>query len=241
MSATLFLSMDGSSVRRHLKLAIGLALLPLLLLAVAALVLYRGTQHVPEFYRQTLAPAASPQQQIEAGDNFERQVLELHNATAKPGRWDAEFTDEQVNAWLAAFLPRNHPHALPADVREPRVKLSPRSAQVAWRQRHGWLETVISLQADVYLTDQPNQIAIQVRAVRAGWVPLPLAEIVDGVSTAARDGGLDLTWSQHEGDPVALLRVPVRHPQYEHRELHLDTLELEDGKLRLSGLTERSS
>lgn len=226
-------------MRRYLKLAIGLTLLLVLLLAVAALVLYRGTQHVPEFYRQTLASAPAPQQQIEAGDRFERQVLELHNAAAKLGRWEAEFSDEQVNAWLAALLPSHYPRALPAEVSQPRVKLSPRAAQVAWRQRQGGFETVISAEAEIYLTDQANQVAIWVRSVRAGWVPLPLAEIMSEVSAAARDNGLDLTWSQRDGDPVALLRIPPRHPQYESRELHVDTLELDDGKLRVSGNTAR--
>jgi hypothetical protein len=227
-------------VRRYLKIAFWLALLPLLLLAVTALVLYQGTRHVPEFYQQTLAPDCSPQQQLEAGDDFERQVLELHNATAKPGRWETEFTDEQINAWLASVLPRNHPHALPAEIREPRVKLNAPSALVAWRLVHGRFETVISLQADIYLTDQPNQVAIRLRTVRAGWVPMPLTQVLEEVSDAARGGGVDLAWSQRDGDPVALLRVPMHHPQYEHRELHLDTLELADGKLRLSGYTERS-
>jgi hypothetical protein len=226
-------------VRRYLKLAIGLALLPLLLLAIAALVLYRGTQHVPEFYRQKLAAAPSPQQQIETGHQFERQVLELHNVTARPGRWEAEFRDEEVNAWLAALLPAQHPRALPAEVSEPRVQLSPQAAQVAWRQQQGYLETVISAQVDIYLTDQPNQVAIRVQSVRAGWLPLPLAEIVSEVSAAARDNGLDLTWSQRDGDPVALLRIPAQHPQYEYRELHLETLELKDGRLRVAGSTAR--
>jgi hypothetical protein len=226
-------------VRRALRIALWSGLTCLLLLATAALVLYRGTQHVPEFYQQVLTATVPPAQQFQVGDELERDVLELHNATTKPGRWEAEFTDEQINAWLATLLPRNHPQALPAEIRDPRVKISADSAQLAWRLASERFETVISLQADLYLTDQPNQIAIRLHAVRAGWVPVPLTQILERVSDAARRAGVDLSWSQQEGDPVALLRVPSRHPDFEDRELHLESLELNDGKVSLSGRTER--
>ena len=226
-------------MRRLLRLAFWFCLLALLLLAVTAFVLYRGTQHVPEFYQQALTPTISPQRELEIGDDLEREVLELHNAATKPGRWEAEFTDEQINAWLASILPKNHPRALPAEIRDPRVKITAQSAQLAWRLQTERFETVISLQADVYLTDQPNQVAVRLHAVRAGWVPVPLSQILERVSEAARRGGVDLSWSQQEGDPVALVRVPARHPEFEDREFSLEKIELADGKLRLAGRTER--
>ena len=226
-------------MRRLLGIALWSALIMLLLAAAAALVLYRGTRYVPEFYQQALAPEPSPQQQVEVADDFERDVLALHNAAGKPGRWEARFTDEQANAWLTAVLPENYPQALPAEVEQPRVKLTARSAHVAWRYPMGGIKTVVSLKADVYLTDQPNQVAIRLRAIRAGRVPIPPTQILAGVSEAAREAGVDLTWSQQNGDPVALLRIPIRHPQFTDRQLLLETLELEDGKVRLAGSTKR--
>lgn len=225
-------------VRRALRLALWFSLTCLLLLAAAAFSLYRGTQHVPEFYQHVLTSTVTPSRQFQVGDELEREVLNLHNAASKPGRWEAEFTDEQINAWLAVVLPRNHPQALPAEIRDPRVKIAAQSAQLAWRLKGERFETVISLQADVYLTDQPNQIAIRLHAVRAGWVPVPLSQVSERVSEAARRGRVDVSWSQQEGDPVALLRVPARYPEFEDREFCLDTLELGDGKVSLSGHTE---
>ena len=163
----------------------------------------------------------------------------MHNAATKPGRWDAEFTDEQINAWLAAVLPRNHPQALPAEIRDPRVKIAAQSAQLAWRLESERFKTVISVQADVYLTDQPNQVAIRLHAVRAGWVPVPLTQILERVSEAARRGGVDLSWSQREGDPVALLRSPVTTSAVRGPRALPGSLELSDGKVSLSGHTER--
>jgi len=120
-------------VRRPLKIMLWVGLAAAALLAVMALVLYRGTQHVPEFYQQALTSAVPTAPQIQVGDEFERQALNLHNQATKPGPWQAEFTDEQINAWLAAILPRNHPQALPAETRDPRVKITERGVQVGWR------------------------------------------------------------------------------------------------------------
>lgn len=226
-------------MRRVLRISLWCAAVALAVLAAALLTVYRGSQHVPEFYREALAPPASRGQQRAAGDEFERDVLTLRNAAVQTGRWQAEFTDERINAWLAAVLPQNHPRALPAEIRDPRVKLSAEAAQIGCRFRYQGIDTVLSLRADVYLTDQPNQLAVRLRAVRAGWLPVPLSPLLERVSDAARRGDIDLTWSQRDGDPVALVRVPRQSAHYGNRELHLDGLGLDNGKIRLFGHTER--
>ncbi len=226
-------------MRRVLRIALWSSIAGLLVLAGAALILYRGTQQVPEFYQQAMRSQGSPDQQVQLGDDLERAALALHNAALKPGQWQAEFTAPQINGWLAAILPRNHPGTLPAEVRDPRVKLDASSLQLAWRLDSERFQAVISVQADLYLTDQPNQIAIRLHAVRAGWVPVPLTPILEEASEAARRAGVDLSWSQRDGDPVALLRVPSRHPEYPDRELHVDSLQLGEGKVTVAGHTER--
>lgn len=226
-------------VRRVLRMLLWSGVAGLLVLAGAALLLYRGTQHVPEFYQQAVGSPDSPAQQAERGDDLERRALALHNAAIKPGAWQAEFTDAEINGWLAAILPRNHPRMLPAEIRDPRVKLDERSVQVGWRVDGERFQAVVSVQAELYLTDQPNQIAIRLDAVRAGWVPIPLTPVLEEVSESARRAGVDLSWSQQDGAPVALLRVPSRHPKFADRELHLDSLQWSEGKVTVAGHTER--
>jgi len=227
------------AVRRPLKITLWIGSIAAALLAVTAFLLYRGTQHVPEFYEQALTASVPVAQQIQVGDDFERQALELHNQSTKLGRWQAEFTDEQINAWLAAILPRNHPQALPAGIRDPRVKITEQGVQVAWRYRIERFQTVVSISGQVYLTDKPNQVALRLHGVRAGWVPLPLDRLLQRVSDAARQNGVDLLWSQDDGDPVAVYRVPTQLERYPGRNVHLETVELQPGRLRLAGSTER--
>jgi hypothetical protein len=227
-------------MRRAWKTAVWLTALLFAVLAAVAFVLYRGTQHVPEFYERALTPKLPPAEQVKLGDEFERETLDLHNHATQVGRWEATFTDDEINAWLANQLPQNYPRALPPGVGNPRLQISPELVQVACRYDGEPLKTVISLAAEVHLTDKPNQVAVRVRSIRAGWVPLPLKQFLDTVTDAARRNGLDLTWSQADGDPVALLQIPSRHQQYQYREIRVDTIELRDGEVRLAGHTDEA-
>ena len=204
---------------------------------VCGLLLYRGTQQVPQFYEQSLQPKLSRPEQAQLGDEFEREVLELHNDTGREGQWQAVFSDQEVNAWLAVDLVQNHPRALPPDLVDPRVRIAVDRLQVACRYKGEPLETVVSIEADVYLTDKPNQLALRIRGFRAGLIPLPLKQLMDRVTDAARKSDVQLLWSQQEGDPVALFQVPAEHQQFPGRELCLETLELRDGEIFLAGCT----
>jgi hypothetical protein len=75
-----------------------------------------------------------------------------------------------------------------------------------------------------------------VRHARAGALPIPLAEVLDSISHAARELNLQLEWRKSHGDPVALVTLP-KPRESRLRHLSLTTLELRDGELFLSGTT----
>jgi hypothetical protein len=199
-------------------------------------VLYRGTQHVPEFYQQAVS---GPRQETaqQAGDELERRVLNVQASLRREGRWSATFTDEQVNGWLTFHLPNRLRYRLPAGLADPRVQVTPGLIQAAVRYEGPRLQSVVSLEAQVHLTERPNEVALRIRRVRAGWVPLPLGQTLDQVAEAAQRGGLDLRWTQTDGDPVALIRLPAEHPEFPGRDLQLESIELGEGSVTLSGTT----
>ena len=210
------------------------------LILAAALFLYgtySASQHVPEFYERAihLEPAA----QAQAGDELERTALQLHNEVRQGGKWQAVLTDEQVNGWLAVDLPAKFPDMLAKEIRDPRVAISPQQAQLACRYESSLGTTVVSLALDIHLTNEPNVIAVRIRQARAGLIPLPLKQGLDQVSVAAREAGIPLRWTQKEGDPVALITVPVSLEEYGKQLLRLDSLDLREGEIRLSGRAER--
>jgi hypothetical protein len=220
-------------MRKFLRIA-GLFLVTLAALTgVGLLLAYRATQQVPEFYDHALQVEVDKQQQ--AGEVLERQVLELHNEVRESGRWEAVFTDQQINGWLAYDLPEKFAELLPEEVSDPRVAIDPRRAQVACRFKSPRFRAVVSVDLEVHLTEEPNVLAVRIHQARAGMLPLPLKRFLDEISAQARRADVMVRWSQSDGDPVALVTVPTRHEGYPQRELHLETVELRDGEVFLAG------
>jgi len=221
----------------NLRLIIVALVLLVAVTSGAAFVLYSATRHEPQFYRQALR--VEPELQREAGDKLEQSVLELHNSARTEGHWEAVFTEDQINGWLAADLPEKFPHMLPKGTDQPRVSIDPQRIKIACRYQRGKVNTVISFDLSVNLTSEPNTLAVRVSKVRAGALPVPLKRFLAPFTKAGADSDIALRWSQTDGDPVALVTVPHQHEDYAHREIYLETIEMRDGEIALAGRTQR--
>ncbi len=211
-------------------------LLALLILAVAGGgLLYVASQRVPQFYTDALK--ADPQGQRQASDEMLQRTSELISDVRRPGRWQALFTDEQINGWLAVDLVENHPNALPATLKDPRVVITTEGITVGCRLRQSGFESVGSLTIEPYLTE-PNVAALRIRSARAGAVPMPLGEVLRRISEAAARLDFPIRWQQADGDPVAVVTVPSSTREH-NVSVHIDTLRLGDGEILFGGTTER--
>lgn len=223
-------------MRRLTRLLVIVSVLAVVASGVLVGCLYRATQQTPQFYSQALL--APPEAQAEAGDELERKVLNLRNELRSEGRFDVQFSHDQINGWLAADLPEKFPQLVPRGVSDPRIKFEPNLTRLACRYQDRRLSAVVSLDADVYLTDNPNVVAVRLRQVRAGALPIPLGQFLDQISYHATEAGLPLQWSEIEGDPLALVTIPPLVDERAGTLLHLDAIEVLDGKVRFAGRTE---
>lgn len=221
-------------MRRFLRILIWTLIVLVIVCGLTAYFLYRGTQKVPEFYQEAMAAPLTPQKQRQLGQQLEREAAQLHNQVRREGRWEATFTEEQVNAWLAVDLAEKLPSTLPSGVSAPRVRISPDRIHTGCKYETDGFSTVVSLETDAYLTDKPNQVAVRIHSVRAGSIPLPFRGLLEQVANSARQNGVDLRWSQQDGDPVALIQVPLRQ---QAREISVESIELRDGEIALIGQT----
>jgi hypothetical protein len=206
-------------------------LLVLALAGLGTLGLYLASQRVPTFY--SAAIAVEPARQQKACREFVAEATALASDLSQPGRWQRLFTAEQVNAWLAIELAANYPELLPQELSDPRVCMSEGEVVVGLRYRSGDLETILSLSFDAYL-QEPNVIAIHVRGAHAGALPVPLGQVLDSISHAARQLNLQLEWRTSQGDPVALVTVPQSRDGG-HAPFSVEQIELRKGELFLAG------
>jgi hypothetical protein len=149
------------------------------------------------------------------------------------GHWHSLFTAEQINAWLAIELVKHYPELLPPELREPRITIHANEATIGCRYHSGDLEAVLSLTVEAYL-QEANVVALRIRQARAGALPIPLAQILDSISYAARHLNLELEWRRAHGDPVALITLP-QPSDARSAGLRLETLELREGELFVAG------
>jgi len=224
-------------VRKPIRLIFVALFLLIAALGAATFLLYSASRHEPQFYQQALK--VEPETQQEAGDELEQSVLKLHNSARDEGRWEAVFTESQINGWLAADLPEKFPHMLPVGTDKPRVSIDNDHIKIACRYQRGTIQTVVSFDLSVRLTKEPNTLAVRVSKVRAGALPVPLKRFLAPITKAGADSDITLRWSQTDGDPVALVTVPHQHEDYSHREIYLETVELRDGEVALAGRTQK--
>ncbi|MEX0711886.1 MAG: hypothetical protein WD278_06025 [Pirellulales bacterium] len=196
---------------------------------------YWASRRVPDFYEAALEIGPAVQQS--ANDELLETATALASEARKEGSWQALFTAEQINGWLAVDLARNYPDLLPKGLKEPRVNIRPDRVTMAGRYVDGAVETVMSLDVEVYMTG-PNVLSLRLHNARAGAIPVPLGQILNGLARAAADAELELRWLQTEGDPVAVVSfLPPRDT--DHIVYQLETLELREGEIYVAGRTTR--
>ena len=184
-----------------MRVALAVAIVLAIVAGASLWSVYQASQQVPEFYVQALA--APRETQAAAGQELEKQALSLNSQVRRPGRWEARFTQDQINGWLAVDLPTKFPGSLPGGVSEPRVAVSPDQIQLAVKWQQGSTSAVLSAMGEIYLTAEPNQVAVRILSVKAGVLPVPLARFLDEIANRAASSGLPLEWTEIEGDPVA--------------------------------------
>ena len=124
-----------------------------------------------------------------------------------------------------------HKGELPDNIRDPRVAIARDVLTLGFHTSSGGVETVISVDAAVSLTDQ-GAVAIRLIAVRAGNLPLPVLQLADELAAACQKLKLPVRWTRQDGKPVALVEIRAKDPVF------VDAIQLDEGQLYVAGHTE---
>jgi hypothetical protein len=185
--------------------------------------------HAPAFYRAAEAvPRAQRKAEVEG---FVARSLQLRNDIVNEPTWEAVFTDQQVNAWLAEELVKTFADQLPPEVHEPRVSFEADRVILAFQLDRGPLRSLISVAARVKVSED-NVLALTLERIRAGVVPVPSEEILERATAHAKLRGIDVTWSHDQGSPVATIRFKADDRR---EDIVLEHLWIKAGEIRLAG------
>jgi plasmid stabilization system protein ParE len=232
---------QGGRLQRWVRLgqiAVTLVVLLVIGAGLAGRWAWQATRKVPDFYRQAVAVEIDPQQAERVSRELETEVEQLTDNMGRAGRWRATFSEREINAWLIHQLPQEFSRAMPKGVEDPRVAITEEGLRVAARYRGKRIETVVSCRLEVQLTEEPNLLAIHIRDLKAGALPLPLSRFVDHVSRRAARDGLQVRWDTDGGDqPIALVSVPSEHPRFVCTPVVVESVRIGEGEVTLSGQT----
>lgn len=184
---------------RWQKLLIGGALAMIAMVLLLRMLL----RQAPDFYREELALSVAGQQA--ASDACLANMTATVSQAQRPGDWRAEFSEDELNGWLAFDLPNNHPELADETVGAPRVDFEEQRGQIVFEYR-GLVTTYVNVAFDAEVRDE-NTLAVRFLQLRGGAVPLPLGSIIEPLTTIASQLDQSVQWTEEDGYPVALLTM----------------------------------
>ena len=218
---------------RLVRLAIRIFLITAVLIGIAAWLIYSSAQKEPLFYQEALSVSDDVHKQ--QGDLFEKRILDLQNEARTQQDWQMEFTEDQINGWLASDFPEKFPDALPRGVSAPRLVIGEHEATIVFRFRSNRLSGIVQAKADVFCTDSKNQIGVQIKRVHCGVIPIPIDSIADRLTWSLRRLGMKVGWTELDSKPVALIDLPSDKIRLGDRKILIEAIELQDKTLFLVG------
>ncbi len=210
-----------------------LVMIPLVLVAMASVLVFLSTRHLPAMYRQWLE--VPPEQNAQQGLEFERRLVELSNRIRLDKHWSARLTHEQINGWLASDLPEKFPRVLPSTVKEPRVVIRENEMDLVFRIESSRFKGIVTITGEIFCTDVENQLAFRVGKVRSGVLPIPMSWWASQLEKSLRTKAILLSWSQIDGDPVAMITLPGSFQHGEGTRPTFESIVLSDGYITVSG------
>ncbi len=208
------------------------------LTAIAVWYAVNTAQKVPDFYAQVLD--VEPHYLEHGGDEFERNIALLNNAFRRTYPWKITFTQEQINGWLASDMPEKFPNLIPPEISDPRIVFTENEAKLAFKFSKQGITGIVVATADVFCTQKPNEIAVKLKQVKSGVVSLPIGPWLEKLTERFQIAGVDMIWSEENGEPVALITIPDEVARNGlHRYVIVEAIDLRPGRLVIAGSSVR--
>ncbi len=188
----------------------------------------------PSYYRDIVLQ--SREQREGKARKFVAQSLQLRNDICNEPNWEAVFTDQEVNAWLAEDLVSHFADQMPPEVNEPRVLFELDRIILAFQLRQRGVQSVITVVARPRVPEG-NTVELTLEKIRAGILPVPADNVLDRVIEYARSHGIDVEWARKDGYPVVLVRYT---PNLNRDDVQLEELQIRSGQVRLAGRSDRT-
>jgi hypothetical protein len=219
--------------RKSVLLGLGLLLVVTGSVSAGLVLLIRND---PDYYLRCAIPPGVERQKHSREFQSEFSALLTHCMNHYDDEWTDQFTQEQINSYFQEedFVRSGTMETvLPEGVRAPRVAIEPDKIRLAFRYGSGAWSTIISIDIRVWLTKEPNVVALELQSLHAGALPISAQSLLQQLSETAQQNHIEVTWYRYRnGNPVALLRFQADRPR---PTVQLRRLELHKGLIVIGG------
>jgi hypothetical protein len=221
--------------RRSFFLAIGIALV---LIGGTSATIFLLVRHEPASYRLAAVPPG-PDRREQSQEFYSEisPIVSIFDTGSVPEidrAWDIHLTDKQVNSFLSEGFRTSKldERLLPEGVSDPRVNFEPNRVRLAFRVGKGLWSSVISIDFNLWLTQETNAIALKLLGLQAGSLPIGAQALLDDLTKMLEHNGIQVDWYRDDDAPVAVLRfsADTREPT-----MQLQYVKVEKGSIRLRG------
>jgi hypothetical protein len=220
-------------MRKKSKCLLWVGTISVVLVTIPAIV-WLSLTYQPSYYRAMTR--ASRAGRADQAKKFVAQSLQLRNDICNEPAWEAVFSDEEVNAWLAEDLITHFADQLPPEVDEPRLLFEFDRITLAFQLHQRGIHSVITVVARPRVPEG-NTVELTLEKIRAGILPVPADNFLDRIIDYARSHGVDVQWSRKDGYPVVVMRYT---PNLDREDVRLEEVQIGNGQIRLAGRSDRA-
>jgi hypothetical protein len=195
--------------------------------------------HEPSFYLRAV-PDPGVERKQRSG-RFIQEFVRFTQDVRHYAEWSATFDEACINSYFEEQFVQSGvaERVLPDKVSAPRIAIEPDRLRLGFRYGRGALSTVISIDMGIWLVNkEPNVIALELRGLRAGALPISAQSLLEQLSEVARQSHIDVTWYRYQGNPVALLRF---QPSQDRPSIRFEQLAFGDRSIGIRGRSPDSS
>lgn len=196
--------------------------------------LYWSSTQVPEFYQEALKEQLPPEvRQQEAKQFVQRSMKLVNDVHNHEPQWSQEFSELQINSWIAEELHQKFSKWVPKDLSDPRVNFKKNQVELGFHLTLKKWSGIISLKFRPWLLEN-NRLVLELENARAGLLPIPMEEAINKLIQEARKEGLYIEWGQTNNNDALIVHLDRGKTELPA----LTALTVEPGIFRIAGKTE---
>ncbi|MGL4419576.1 MAG: hypothetical protein ACRCZF_02830 [Gemmataceae bacterium] len=198
-------------------------------------ILYGLTSYEPEFYSAGATPGEYETTELSA--KLITRVQDLKNDIRSKPDWGGSLSETDLNCFFRANLGETGSltDMLPTGFHSPRIRIVGDTIQLGLRYGSGTFTSIIWVEVRAWLVkDEMNLIALELRGLKAGALPLGCQSLLDQITDLAQESNIEVTWYRHEGNPVGMFRF---YADQLRPTTQIHTFRIRDGQIAMAGRT----